>query len=723
MTRTISILMLIGITQSLLAQKTYDYPETKRDTFSETFFNQILADSFQWLESQSDPSVDKFKSDQALFTKKQISKFLKVPDIKRAYGFMYNRLESTETLKSVFKKRTGVIDKYEFETDYKSYDVSPDIRYRKKGEVAFKPLVKIKHLTENLDTKIKVEHITVNEEEDLAVVTFSENGSDWMFARIFDLKTGSVFPETLQHLWSTTFIWEGRTLYYERFDAPSKVNKYIEYKSGQRICRHVLGSMQETDKDVFENLSGSANFYFSIMEFDDTYFLVHELNSNGKGYSVLSVISSNENSFFPINLLVFPKDADISITPEVLIGNQLIISTTYGAKNGRVLAIDLENPKNISELVNEIEFYLKSVNRLGKDKLICKYFKEGVTLGIILDNSGEVLKYLNFPIGTSVNGLYENDTTATTTRFVTSSYILPEVVYELDLNTLEYEPIVKLNVPYQPGELETRYVTYTSSDGTEVSMYVTCAKDLKLNGENPTLIEAYGGYGITMEPSFDIATLLWSLGGVYVVPQIRGGGAKGEAWAKAGRGLNKQNCIDDFIAAADYLIENGYTSPDYLVCNGGSHGGMLVTAAMLQRPDLFNGVVAEAALLDVVRFRNFTVGNTDTNIMEFGDIYQKDHFENILAYSPYHNIEKGEKYADLMLMVQESDDRVPPFNSYKFLAKLQEEASNESLYMMYLQSGAGHTSGTSAFSDFDYIAYKYAFLMDKAGMRFSWDKY
>ena len=187
--------------------------------------------------------------------------------------------------------------------------------------------------------------------------------------------------------------------------------------------------------------------------------------------------------------------------------------------------------------------------------------------------------------------------------------------------------------------------------------------------------------------------------------------------------MNKQNCIDDFIAAADYLVENGYTSPEYLVSNGGSHGGMLVTAAMLQRPDLFNGVVAEVALLDVIRFRNFTVGNTDTNIKEFGDIYQKDHFENILAYSPYHNITKGEKYADLMLMVKESDDRVPPFNSYKFLAKLQEEASNESLYMMYLQSGAGHTSGTSAYSDFDYIAYKYAFLMDKAGMRFSWDKY
>jgi prolyl oligopeptidase len=719
----IPLLMIFIIPSCLLAQKKYKYPEVKRDSFSQQFFDQIIEDPFQWLESQTDPEVEAFKLKQIEFGKKQMNKLIKVPDFKRAYAFIANRLQSKETIKSVLKKRTGKINKYEFEYDYNSYKISPDIRYKKKGDLIYKSLVKIKHLNKDLNAAITVENIIVNEEEDLAVVEFSENGSDWIFARIFDLKTGEPYPETLDYLWTTSYIWQGRALYYQRFDPPGAADKLIAYKSGQRICRHILGDTQDKDKVVYENVNANSGKYFEIIGMDGRYFLIHEQYSNGNQYSVLSAISCNENSFFPKSILVLPATMGISISPEVLIGDQLIVKTTFGAKNGRVLSVDLNNPKDIKELVNEIEFYLISVDRLGKDKLVCNYFKDGVSLGVILTNSGEILKYLNFPVGTSLNGLYEYDTTASTTLFSTSSFIVPKVTYELDLNTLEYEPIVKLNLPYQPGRYETRYVTYNSADGTEVSMYVTCAKDLKLNGKNPTLIEAYGGYGLTMTPSFEIENVLWTLNGVYVVPQVRGGGAKGEEWAKAGRGLNKQNCIDDFIAAADYLVENGYTSPEYLVSNGQSHGGMLVTAAMLQRPKLFSGVVAEVAVLDILRFRNFTIGNTDINISEFGDIYDRAHFENILSYSPYNNIKKGERYPDLCLMVKESDDRVPPFNSYKFLAKLQDEASKESLSFMYLQRGAGHGEGANVFAEFDYMAYKYAFLMKRAGIKFSWDRY
>jgi prolyl oligopeptidase len=284
----------------------------------------------------------------------------------------------------------------------------------------------------------------------------------------------------------------------------------------------------------------------------------------------------------------------------------------------------------------------------------------------------------------------------------------------LSLSNLTFKPTVEISVPYDPESLETRYVKYTSKDGTQIPMYITCMKDTKLNGKNPTLLYGYGGYGTTVEPSYDDSMALWLIhGGILAVPNVRGGGAVGSDWGLEGRRLKKQNTIDDFIAAAEYLIKENYTSSNNLGATGGSHGALLVGSAVIQKPELFKAVVAEAGPYDMLRFGMFTVGDVSTNINEFGTVTDQNDYINLRSYSPLHNIKEGVKYPNVLLITGDHDDRVPPFHSYKFLATLQQKASSESLYLLYVIAGAGHSGGLTNNDRVDKILYEYAFLYDQ----------
>lgn len=274
-------------------------------------------------------------------------------------------------------------------------------------------------------------------------------------------------------------------------------------------------------------------------------------------------------------------------------------------------------------------------------------------------------------------------------------------------------------IPYDISRLETRCITYKSKDGTEIPMYITCKKDLKLNGKNPVVIHGYGGYGHKVEPSYNqfISVLLLN-DGVLAVPNVRGGGAYGQEWALAGRRLKKQNTIDDFIAAAEYLIEAGYTQPEKVGITGASHGGLLVAAAFVQRPDLFKAVVAEAGPYDMLRFHQYTVGGVALNLLEFGDPNNEEDYRNIRSYSPYFNLKKGVKYPNVLLITGDTDDRVPPLHTYKFLARLQELGNPESLYVMYVNKGAGHGGALTEESYGEYELFKYYFLLDQLDVHF-----
>jgi prolyl oligopeptidase len=348
---------------------------------------------------------------------------------------------------------------------------------------------------------------------------------------------------------------------------------------------------------------------------------------------------------------------------------------------------------------------------MGRDKLACIYNDQGKNIVLIFNLKGELLRKIDFPEGKKLNSFYENDDNATHTDFCISSFFHPDLWYQLSLTDLTFKPSNTISVPYKAETLETRYVSYKSKDGTEVPMYITCLKKTKLDGNNPTLLYGYGGYGVTVRPRFDESLTLWLLrGGIIAVPNVRGGGANGSAWALAGRRLNKQTAIDDFIAAAEYLESENYTNSNKLAINGGSHGGLLVGAAMMQRPELFKAVIAEAGVLDMLRFEKFTIGTVNVNTNEFGNTTNPEDYANLKSYSPLHNIKKNKKYPNLLLITGANDDRVPPFHSYKFLATLQEKASNESLYQVLVINGSGHGGALTAEDFTKKIMCKYAFL-------------
>ncbi|MDY6801055.1 MAG: prolyl oligopeptidase family serine peptidase [Bacteroidota bacterium] len=369
--------------------------------------------------------------------------------------------------------------------------------------------------------------------------------------------------------------------------------------------------------------------------------------------------------------------------------------------------------------IPEYDITLRRVDRLGKDKLSCIYRNDGVFVALIFNLKGELLKMIEFPEGEKVNYLYEYDSIVEYTNFCVSSFYHPDIWYQMSLNDLSYKPAKEIQVPYNPEELHTRYVKYHSKDGTEIPMYITCLKDTELDGNNPTLLYGYGGYGITVEPKFDESQALWLLhGGILAVPNVRGGGAQGSEWSRQGRGVNKQNTIDDFIAAAEYLIDNKYTNPDKLAVYGASHGGMLVGAAITQRPELFKAAVAEAGVYDMIRFEKFTIGHKSTNIIEFGTIDEMEGYQAKKSYSPLHNVKSGVSYPNVLLITGDHDDRVPPLHTYKFLTTLQEKGSPKSLYHMYLISGAGHGGALTQKDWEDKLLYKYYFLFKQMDIKF-----
>ncbi|MDW5289256.1 prolyl oligopeptidase family serine peptidase [Formosa sp. PL04] len=705
------ILLFLFVSTVINAQKNHEYEGSPKDTTTNVYFNTTVKDPYQWMENPNDYRLQLWIESQEKLTNKIKNKYLKTLDLKAQISAMYYGVRENE-VDGYIEKDKALKSKYEFEYKLQSTSRFPDLNYREGDKGNYKTLVDIKKISNAKDNNVVITGYNVNEDYDLIAVTISYNGSDWQEILFFDLKNRQQFHNSLKYIRGDDVVWDEMNLYYERYDAPKPGRELLDHATGKKLYYHKLGSAQEEDVLLFQNNDVSDDG-FNFFELDDKLFFYSAFTHKDELYKSLMVADKDSTILHPKKFLVYPNSKTINVRIEEAFGDKILLSTTWGAPNGRVLLVNLNAPNKPIEIVPEYDVVLRHVNRLGKDKFVCVYRNGNSDLALFFDLEGNLLKKIEFPEGKKVNDLYENDEDATHTDFKVSSFYHPDLTYQLDLKDLSFKPSASISVPYKPESLETRYVKYKSKDGTEIPMYITCLKSTKLNGKNPTLLYAYGGYGMTVEPAFDESKALWLLhGGVLAIPNVRGGGAEGSDWGLEGRRLKKQNAIDDFIAAGEYLISEHYTSSEHLGSNGGSHGGLLVSAAAIQRPDLFKVVVAEAGAYDMLRFEQFTVGSAATNINEFGTVLDIDDFNNLKSYSPMHNIKEGVKYPNFLLMTGESDDRVPPLHTYKFLATLQEKASPESLYLMYVVPGAGHGGPLNVNDWFDKMLYKFAFLYE-----------
>jgi len=707
------VLMMIVATGAF-AQKLHQYPVTPKDTITDVYFGVRISDPYQWMENPDDPRLAEWLEQQKKLIKKEKHKYGNLWNLREDLAFMYKNIKR-KSLDSYVKKEDQKEDKYEFKYDYRRYDRSPDLLYRETGKNNFMTLVKSKDLKQGKDDHIMFTRRYVNEDEDLAVVVISHSGSDWREAYFYDLKSGEQLPGTLKYLrTSSTLIWNGKGIYYDRYTPPKKGRELLDKATGQKLYYHKSGTKQAEDLMLYQNPDTTGTNTFRYFKSDDRLFFDHYYKFKGQWIKVFSYTDTNPKFFFLRNFLIYPNSDTVGLTISEVLGDTIILRTTWSAPNGRVLLADVNKMNQATEIIPEYDMVLRQVNRLGKDKLACIYRKEGQYIVMIFDLSGKLLKKIKFPEGKKVKYFYEEDTTAEYMNFCVTSFYHPDLWYQLSLKYLSFHPSQSVTLPYDPESLETRYVKYTSKDGTQIPMYITCLKKTKLDGKNPTLLYGYGGYGMTLEPFFEESIILWlTNGGVLAVPNIRGGGAEGSEWEMAGKRLNKQNGINDFIAAAEYLIKKKYTNPQKLAVTGASHGGLLVGAAITQRPELFKAAIADAGAFDMLRFGIYTVGSVGVSISEYGTVTDSADFFNLLSYSPLHHIKEGVKYPNTLLITGDHDDRVPPFHTYKFLATLQEKGDPHSLYMLYLTPNTGHGGALTPDDYIDELLFKYYFLFDQ----------
>ncbi|MBT28607.1 MAG: hypothetical protein CMO01_03020 [Thalassobius sp.] len=703
--------LLIG--HFTFAQKAYQYPTAPKDATTDTYFNESIEDPYQWMENPTDPRLEEWLSAQKSITKKQSSKNTRIRELQLQLSSMYHDVRR-ESTKQFEKEET--LAKYEFEDSETDINKLPDLLYKLSAKGNFKLLAKANWFKKDKNDHVIFYSKHINEKEDLALVNVSINGSDWLTGYVFDLKTGEMLPDTIKYIRkSTDFAWHGKTIYYDAFNPPAKGRELLDVATGQKLYKYTINSSTEAEI-VYQNPDQSGRNSFDFDQFQNKLFLYHFIKTKTQLYNAISVADLESDSFFPKNFLTYPNEKGVHLNVDHVSNDSVFIKTTWNAPNGKVLLANINEPNKLSELIPEYDIPLQYINKLGKN-IAAVYLQDGQNIALIFNRKGELLKKIDFPKGKKLNYFYELNEDAKQTSFSITSFYHPELVYQISLEDLNFWPVETLSVPYNPDDLETRLINYKSKDGTEIPMYITCLKETKLNGKNPVLIHGYGGYGITVEPDFDYQNGLFLLhGGILAVPNVRGGGANGSEWALAGRGLNKQNTIDDFVAAAEYLINEKYTNPEKICITGGSHGGMLIGAAITQRPELFKAAIAEAGALDMLRLNKYTAGFVSTNINEFGDINKQDEYLNLKSYSPLHQIKKGVKYPNLLLITGDSDDRVPPHHSYKFLATLQELGDPTGLAHVYVLPGAGHGGALTQEDWENHILYKYFFILDQLGI-------
>lgn len=718
MTRFIPTILLLCTVLFVNAQKKFKYPIASKDSIIDVYFNEEIEDPYQWMENPDDPRLIDWLKSQKRIAEKQKNKFGEMWTLRRQISTMYygTRVEKKESYK---EKADSLKTKYQFKYKRASSKRFPDLIYRLNGTNNYKKLINIKDFRIDKNDNISITNRTVNEDYDLVAIEMSHNGGDWREVYFFNLITGEQLPDKLENLRiGSNIIWTKKDVIYDAYDKPKTGRELLAKAKGQKLYYHKFGMSQSQDYLLYQNPDTTGTNSFSYFKLKDKLFFKHYMDVRGKTYKALSIANIKPESFYLSKFLIYPNSKDTYMHIEELQDNMVLLNTNWEAPKGRVLRADITQLNKVSELIPQYDILLKDVNKLGKDKMVCIYSNQGTNTALIFDLDGELLRKIDFPEGKKLNYFYENEDAATHTDFSISSFYHPEIWYQLSLSDLTFKAAQVISVPYEAEDLETRYITYKSKDGIEIPMYITCLRKTKLDGSNPTLLYGYGGYGTTITPSFNKSLALFLLhGGIYAVPNIRGGGAKGSDWETAGQRLNKQTAIDDFISAAEYLISENYTKNSKLAINGVSHGGLLVGAAMTQRPELFKVAIAEAGPFDMLRFDKFTVGSVSTNIDEFGSSKNELDYNNMKSYSPLHNIKEGVKYPNLLLITGADDDRVPPLHSYKFLATLQEKGSKESLYELFVVNGSGHGGALNTKDFTQRINHKYSFLFGQLGVK------
>jgi len=535
-----------------------------------------------------------------------------------------------------------------------------------------------------------------------------EAGSDWSTVYVLEIDTGKHLSDTLEWTRWGNIVWNADStgFYYVRYPEPAEGEQHQALATNPACYFHQLGTSQQDDKLVYRR-PDHPTWSFWLERSDDDRWLILSLSRS----------TDPQNQVW-----IRPADAplDAEFTPLVddfknqfwFVGNdedKIYFFTDFDAPTKRVIAMQADQPgrEHITEVIPASEATLDDVTLL-KDQFVAHYLQDVVSQVKLFNTDGSPAGEVELPGIGSAHG-FGGRQQDTETFFLFTSYTTPASIYRYDLTTGQSELVRQPEVDFDPDRYESRQAFYTSKDGTRIPIIVSHRQGLSLDGQRPTLLYGYGGFGISITPSFSVAYATWmEMGGVVAVPNLRGGGEYGESWHKAGKTLNKQNVFDDFIAAAEWLIDEGYTSRQKLAIMGGSNGGLLVGAVMTQRPELFGACLPSVGVLDMLRYHQFTAGHFWR--AEYGTVDDPEQFQALLSYSPYHNVERHTCYPPTLIFTADTDDRVVPMHSFKFGAALQHVQSCAKPVLLRIETRAGHGAGTPTTKRIDEVADRWAFL-------------
>ncbi|WP_334079092.1 prolyl oligopeptidase family serine peptidase [Microbulbifer sp. M83] len=676
------------------------YPETREGEVIDTYFGAEVADPYRWLEDDRSEETGAWVEAQNAVTFDYLESIPYRETLKQRLESLWNYEKVgrpfTEGEYTYFYRNDGLQDQY--------------VVWRRKGEGEAEVFLDPNQFSEDGTTSLAT--LSFSRDGSIAAYAISEGGSDWRKIIVMDAETKEVLEEPLVDVKFSGISWKGNEgFYYSSYDKPE--GSELSAKTDQhKLYYHKLGQPQSGDRLVFGGKPEQKRRYVQGYVTEDDRFLVISGARSTSGNDLFLRDLTKESA--PLVPVLEDFESDTYVIDNV--DSKLYLVTNRDAPNKKIVTVDASAPSPD----NWVDFIPETGNVLtastGGGYLFAEYMVDALSKVYQYDYDGERVREVELPgpgSASSISGKREDDVL----YYSFTNYKTPSTIFALDADEGDSTVFRKSGADFDSDRYESTQVFYTSADGTRVPMMITHKKGLELDGKNPTILYGYGGFNISLTPSFSIANAAWlELGGVYAVPNLRGGGEYGKNWHKAGTKLQKQNVFDDFIAAAEFLVEKNYTSSDYLAIRGGSNGGLLVGAVMTQRPDLFRVALPAVGVMDMLRYHTFTAGAGWA--YDYGTAEDsKEMFEYLKGYSPVHNVKAGVEYPATLVTTADHDDRVVPAHSFKFAAELQAKQAGAAPTLIRIETKAGHGAGTPVSKSIEQYADIFSFTLFNMGMK------
>jgi prolyl oligopeptidase len=695
-------LAMLFISAALAAQG-LQYPDTRKVDHVDTYHGVTVPDPYRWLEDDTSADTAAWVEAQNKVTFAYLDKIPFRAALTKRLKDLYNYAKYTAPSRKgdyfFFRKNDGL--------QYQS------ILYIQKG-IDGKPEVLLDPNEWSPDGTVVLNAFVPSKDAKLAVYGVSRSGSDWQEYNVLDLTTRKPLSDKIQWVKVSGVAWRGNGFYYSRYPQPEKGKELSSANENHRVYYHRIGTPQSEDQLVFEDAKNPQRFH-TVQTTEDERFAVLDVSDRGTGKQGNAVwvmdLTKPGATFVPL----IPEIGDDTYNVLENVRGELLVYTDNNAPNGRIVRIIPANPtpENWTTVVAEKNEPIDGVGVAG-GKIFVTYMKDVVSKAYVHNLEGTLENEVALPGLGAVTGFNGN----MDDKFVFynyASFMYPATIFRYDIGSRRSSVFRAPEIPgLDTNQYETKQVFFASKDGTKVPMFLTHRKGLVLDGNNPTLMYGYGGFQIATTPSFNVLRVaLLEEGFVYASVNMRGGSEYGEAWHDAGTKTNKQNVFDDFIAAADWLIANKYTSPAKLAIQGGSNGGLLVGVVINQRPELFRVAIPQVGVMDMLRFHKFTIGWNW--IADYGSSDNPEEFKALYAYSPLHNIKAGVKYPATLITTAEHDDRVVPAHSFKYAATLQEKASKDNPALIRIETKSAH-GASNVIKQIEATADMYVFIMHNLGI-------